>query len=489
MKKNRLFPLLLAALLVSGSLLSCGNTESTTTADTTADAASGETAPTETETEGIPDDKLPELDYNGTEFNVLTRTRWFFHGELLVEEANGDVLNDARFNARAAVEDRLNIKMTEETFQDNDTPRKLLQAGDDFYELFNTRHVNMFNYASEKMIHKITDIPYVDLSMPWWDKEFSDQLSVGGTQYFGMGAFNITCYDSIHMVLFNKEIATDYNVGDLYAKVLEGTWTWDAMLAAMELVVEDVNGDGVMDQSDQYGYLSLSKQILPCFLLSGGHYMIEKDADGYIVNNMEGDESFFNAYEKIFDMVWTDNHWYVNNILDDADMTIFNMFEEGRSLFCNSTGKAVGNYRAMEVDFGILPFPKETAEQKDYYSRSEFPELQGVSLANADLEMTGAVLEAMASEWFRTVKPAYFEMNLRGKIARDETSSQMLDIIYGGRVFDFGDTILCSEIRDGKFLDNMNANNRDLASTLASIKNTVQNRLDLINGGFGKEAK
>ncbi len=489
MKKNRLFTLLLAALLVSGSLLSCGNAETTVTEDTAADTAAGDTTPAETETEGIPDDKLPELDYNGTEFNAYTRTRWFFHGELLVEEANGDVLNDARFNARAAVEERLNIKMTEETFEDNDSPRKLMQAGDDFYELFNTRHVNMFNYASEKMIHKITDIPYIDQTMPWWDKEFSDQLVVGDTQYFGMGAFNITTYDSIHMILFNKEIAKDYAIGDLYGMVLEGTWTRDAMREAMEKVVEDVNGDGVMDQNDQYGLLSLPKQILPSFLVGGGHTMIEKDADNYIVNNMGTDEGFYNAYQDIFDMVWTDNNWYINTIDDDNDLTIFNMFSEGRALFANSTGKAVGNYRTMEVDFGILPVPKETVEQKQYYSRSEFPELQGVSLANTDLEMTGAVLEAMASEWFRTVKPAYFEMNLRGKIARDETSSQMLDIIYGGRVFDFGDTILCSEIRDGKFLANMKVGNSDLASTLATMDNAIQKRLDLINEGFGKEAK
>ncbi len=488
--KKRLLTLLFAALLLSANLLSCGNSDSMETTDGSADTTTAEEGtPTETETEGIPADKLPELDFGGEDFNAYTRTRWFFHGELFLEEATGDVLNDARFNAQAAVEDRLNVNLTEEYFEDNDTPRKLLQAGDDFYELFTSRHVNLYNYATEKMIHKITDIPYVDLSAPWWDEEFTANLTVGEIQYFGMSAFNITCYDSIHMILFNKKIAEDYNIGDLYTMVKEGTWTQDFMRTAMEMVVEDVNGDGVMDQSDQYGFLSLPKQILPDFLMGGGHFMIEKDKDNFLVNNMESDESFFNAYEKIFDMVWTDNNWYINSIDDDNDLTIFNMFTEGRSLFADSTGKAVGNYRTMEVDFGILPIPKETVEQNRYYSRSEFPELQGVPLSNTKLEMTGAILEAMSSEWIRTVKPAYFEMNLRGKIARDETSSEMLDIIYGSRVFDFGDTILCSEIRDGKFLANMKVDNRDLASTLAGMKNTIQARLDLINEGFGKEGE
>ncbi len=488
MKKTRIFTALLAALLVSGSLLSCGNTESTTTNDT-ADTTSGETAPAETETEGIPADKLPELDYNGAEFNALTRTRWFFHGELFLEEATGDVLNDARFNAKAAVEDRLNVVLLEETFTDNDDPRKLLQAGDDYYELFNTRHVNMYNYAAEKMIHKITDVPSIDLAAPWWDKEFSDQLMVGSTQYFAMGAFNITGYDSIHMILFNKKMAEDYSVGNLYDKVLDGTWTMDAMHDAMKLVVSDVNGDGVMDETDQYGYISMAKQILPCFLLGGGHYMIEKDSDNYIVNNMEGDEGFFNAYEKIFDMVWNDDIWYVNKIDGEDESILWNMFAEGHSLFANSTGCNINNYREMDVDFGILPYPKETEAQSAYYSRSEYPELQGVPLSNTDMEMTGAVLEAMASQWYRTVTPAYFEMNLQGKIARDEASSEMLDIIYGGRVFDFGDTILCTEIRDAKFRTNMESGITELSSTLASMRNAIQNRVDLINEGFGKEAK
>lgn len=492
MKQKNIFILLAAAILTSGLFVSCGSAEST---ETTAETAADNTAETAAETDenAIPADKLPALDYGGEEFRAMTRLKWFFHGELFLEESTGEILNDARFEAKAAVEDRLNVEFREEyygtiDYNDNDAPRTIIQAGDDAYDMFNGRHVNLFNYASEGMIHKITDIPYIDRDMPWWDEDFSRQLIVGETEYFGIAAFNLTAYDSIHMFLFNKEMAKDYSIGDLYGMVKEGTWTYDAMNEAMSKVVSDLNGDGVMGEEDQYGLISAPKQILPTLLLGGGHYMIDKDGDNFLYNSMEGNEAFFNAYNKIMDIAWTDSHWYPFVTATEADeQLLITLFSENHSLFANSTGCNVSYYRTMDMDFGILPCPKETAEQQDYYSRSEYPELFGIPLSNTNLEMTGAVLEALASEFLRSVEPAYFDVTLTGKVARDTDSAEMLDIIYSNRVFDFGDTILCSEIRDGKIKTNMENNVRDLASTLASIRNTVQKRLDTINQGFGLE--
>ncbi|MCL2099209.1 MAG: hypothetical protein FWH24_02080 [Oscillospiraceae bacterium] len=54
------------------------------------------------------------------------------------------------------------------------------------------------------------------------------------------------------------------------------------------------------------------------------------------------------------------------------------------------------------------------------------------------------ILEDLSAESRYTLQPAYYEINLRGKYARDNESSEMLDIILNntahdiGNVYDFG---------------------------------------------------
>lgn len=54
--------------------------------------------------------------------------------------------------------------------------------------------------------------------------------------------------------------------------------------------------------------------------------------------------------------------------------------------------------------------------------------------------MTGAVIEVMSRESTDTVKTAYYDMLLNGKLTRDDESSAMLDLIFGNILYDIGST-------------------------------------------------
>ncbi|MBE6560989.1 MAG: hypothetical protein E7662_07670 [Ruminococcaceae bacterium] len=493
---KKLLSILLAAMMLilpacSSAPVEMPVDDTTAAADTTASVVEETTEAEST----IPADKLGDnLDFKGKTFSVYSRVRDFFHGELLIKESNGESLNDARYEAMEKVQSRLNIKLNEVTFDDSDAPYALILSGDNTYQMYNTRHVNSFNYASEGIVYKITDIPVIDLDAPWWDAEFTDYLAIGGVKYFGMGAFNLTTYDSIHMLLFNKDIYTNQQISKnhlggktIYETVLDGKWTYDLFRQVMTGVTTDVNGDGKYDSSDTWAYLALDKFSLPSIIIAGGYLMIDKDKDGKLINNMEGNETYFNAYNKIMDMLWSDNNWFPVLTVSTEDQMLRDMFKNGQGLFTDCSGGRIGTYREMEVDFGMIPYPKADEDQQHYLSRSEYPELFVIPLANTELEYTGTVLEAMASEYYRSVVPVYYEQSLKGRAARDAESADMLDIIYGHRVFDFGDTILCSEIRDGQLRRYVAANNRDLASMLATIGSRVQNKLDTLNNGFMKK--
>lgn len=493
---------LLAALLLLPLLAACSGGTTPEPAGRTAAAATDTNAP---ETEAKLTDGVPEgVDFKGATFSAYTRLKYFFHGEMFVAEQTGETLNDARYAARVSVEDRLNVKTKEEyygtvDYSDNDAPRTLLLAGDTTYALFNGRHVNMFNYAAEGMSEKLTALPYVTLSAPWWDSEFTSDVTLGGETYFAFGAYNLTAMDSIHMLLFNKKLIEDTGVNklvlnkrfgtDLYGVVRDGKWTYDLMYETMNGVSADLNGDGKMTVDDLWAYTAPAKQVTPSMLLGGGFYMVSKDKDNFLVNSMEGSEAFYNAYTKILQMFWTNNNWFptIAATTDAQEAEAYSIFEQGRALFCDSTGGNVSSYRAMDMDFGIVPYPKWNEDQTSYHSRSEYPELFCVPVYSDKKEMTGAMLEAMSSAYYETVKDAYFEISLKSRTARDSDSAEMLELIYSVRVFDFGDTILCSQIRDGKLRQYFAANNPDLTSMLAEISGTVKTQMDKLNEGFGKK--
>ena len=89
--------------------------------------------------------------------------------------------------------------------------------------------------------------------------------------------------------------------------------------------------------------------------------------------------------------------------------------------------------------FRSVPYPKYDEEQKDYVTITSFPyTLYGIPIDAPDPDMSAAVLEAMASESYRTVSPALFENAFKVKYAQDEQSSLMYDLIRSTVSFDFG---------------------------------------------------
>lgn len=61
--------------------------------------------------------------------------------------------------------------------------------------------------------------------------------------------------------------------------------------------------------------------------------------------------------------------------------------------------------------------------------------------------MTGALLEALNCEYYKVVRPKYIDVSLKTKIARDDNSAAMLDLILSSRTVDIGDVVFASTIR------------------------------------------
>lgn len=483
MKKVILF-LLTAALLLSASCGEASVDGKTTTPDSSGDdIKESDSAATETELS----DDLGKYDFGGRSFSIYTRTTPLFYPYLDRQEATGDTIDDAVYNRNRKLEERFNFIFDEQyydyTVEGNDAPRKLLLAGDDTYQLYVGRCVHMFNYASEGYFYKIDDLTAINTEKPYWNSQLYDNLSIGNAHYFAVGDFNISAFDFTHVLLFNKKMIDDLNLGDIYSTVLDGKWTFDRFGEMSRAAVSDVNGDSVMDENDQYGYTSLGKQVLPGFWIAGGALSMKKD-DGQLVYTAPTDQKFIDVCQKVFEITWNDNIWHRVPITVDREEEM-QMFCDGKALFTDSSCFQISLTRDAATDFGIIPYPKYDETQDKYYSRIEGCELFGVPLTNTDPEMTSVILEAMACESRKIVIPAYYEVALKVKFTRDEESSKMLDIAFENRVFDYGDTILCEEFRDGVMRQAFAKDNRDIVSTLTKVQNKVEKKLGTLNDAFG----
>lgn len=474
--------ILLSAALACTLLASCGEDTAKKSTDTNADTAPTTEATTETAAEDNViryQDDLGDLDFGGAEFRIRTIENLNVHSYVDVQEETADVYDDALYKRNRAVEERLNIVIKETLMPDDDAFRKTITAGDDSCEMGNVRCDTAMNYWADELTYSITDIPHINLEKPYWAKKLNDSITLGENQYVAIGAYDVNVLDLTYALLFNKQLVSDFDFISPYTLVAEGKWTMDQMKFMMLQVVSDLNGDGTYTEDDRWGYLSHYKQVLPDFWIAAGEMSILKDQDDRPAINMTSDR-FVSVFNKTFDIIWDTNVWYSKcDPSLDVPKDNVTIFSEGRALFMDVSFFHIENLRNAETEFGILPYPKYDEAQEEYYSRVSYYWANVVPVTNTkNLDMTGAVIEAMNCESANTVVPAYYDVALKTKYSRDEESAAMLDLIFENRVVDLGDTLFCGDIRDGFMASMFQKNSRDLASQVAKKEKLITKKID-----------
>ncbi len=457
--------LLLAAMILSAT--ACGSTEST---ETGAETIPTETTAAETEETRLTDD-LPDLDFEGRSFMVLAGLENWYKGYIDVEETTGDVLNDAIYDANRALEERFHVVIEQTTMNSGEaytTGKELMMAGEHYYDIISFVDRNALSSAVEGMLLPYDEMPYINLDKAYWCQGINQSISIGNKNYLAYGDFNMTVYDYTHLLSFNWDMINDFGLENPYVLVDEGRWTYDTMSEMFSVVTSDLNGDGVMDEEDRYGLSSGTKTYLPSMWIGANVHPITKDEDDLLVFTAPGDTQFAEVYQSLFDIFWKGSQ-------SMPFCTTTGGFAENRTLFNSSSFHSFSgdSMRDIEFDFGIIPYPKYTESQSQYYSRVEGGQIFVIPITTTDSEFTGAMLEAMSASAHNNIIPAYFEISLKVKYVRDNDSARMFDVVMDSRVYDLADTFWCSQIRDG-FLGKLFADGNDaLASALAANQKSI----------------
>ena len=216
------------------------------------------------------------------------------------------------------------------------------------------------------------------------------------------------------------------------------TWTMEQMQTLGKTVAADLNGDGVRDENDRFGILSDAGMAF-LFYFTCGNNLVTLDDDGVPYFSVENERTFDVCDGLVEFFNDTDNMLWASKCSETCT-TLDKVFMENRNLFRPGSIYDIIYYRNMEHDFGILPYPLYDEEQEDYYHLIATHVAPGICVptTNPDVDMTCLLLEALAYESRDTVTKAYYDLNLYTKMARDDESGDMLDIIFSTKRYDLG---------------------------------------------------
>lgn len=427
------------------SAVGCSDTKEGTGSESQSPGAQTTSASDETTTSWI--DTVPaDVNYDGYTFNIGWRSCVDINEYVIgLEESSGDVVSEAIYKRNRLTEEKLNISLAEVNLSTEWTVvtraiEKLVLANDSTYDVYSSGTWFLFQSSIKGLLVPVSKIPALDTSNVWWDSEFLTMSALGTTSYYVLnGHINYLDDYACTALFFNKPLCTDLGLQQPYDLVRGGEWTFDKFLEYVNKSSADLDGNSVYDENDQYGIIE-NIGILLKFLPAFGENVVIFDSEGNA--DLNSSERFYSAIQKVFDtMLGTNNPPVLiieRKLGYDKALTIF---PKGNALFSTSLIKDMLELRqTMEDDFGVIPLPKYDESQKNYYSsyNTVWGTSFGVPITNIELERTGWILEVMGYYSTDTVYPASIDVNVMTKLARDDESAEMMQIIFDNKFYELG---------------------------------------------------
>lgn len=403
-------------------------------------------APTHDEN-GYELDSLPTLDFGNCECDMLVWGDPALDEFCFADEIGVGVIEEAQFNQLDRVESRLNLDILFHKVpgkqDDKDTYLQEMENSNlsgDPYDVVSAYSGIGAVAAMRGILVNLSKADYIEFSKPWWPKDLQNSVAVNGNLFFASGDISPNVIYGLFAIITNMDLWEDYygaTLGStyLYDLVKEGTWTLEEMMRLSTDIYTDIGNVGKKDDSDLFGFVFSNTVSIDAFLQGCGIDITTRDANGKLVMS----DSFFseqcvNLVDKMGDF------WAADYVMCSSDYA--GIFPEGRALFMDAKIEVcITKLSDKEIEYAALPIPKYDTNQKNYittmnHNFSVFGILN--QLGESDISCAAAVLEALASEAYRTVSPAIFEKAFRLRYSANSDISQMYQYVRDGLKFDMG---------------------------------------------------
>jgi len=446
--KKILCMLLCASMLVPAVGCSDGGADETTDNPSNTDTAPAETEPTQNgDIANVSEDYkwqdgVEQKSYGGYSYTILNgcTASWYSYTLIAPEETTGEPVNDAFYERNMRANEFLDIKIVENNNGDSvNLLKNEVKSDTNDFDVALCTLMNCYALAMENNVLDLNTIsPDINLSNKWWDQNAANDLAINNKLYFTTSDFDTTRFDGIRALFFNKDIIAEHQMENPYNIVDEGKWTIEKFIEMCEAVTMDKDGDGKMTDTDRYGLVGYDEVIGDMLMYGMDARYIDKDSETGMLVDGTANEKFIDVYDSIislmygsknatFDVHASKNSAYLRGLGDRAQEVIFT---ENNALFYTECLAWSRVMREMEADFGVLPPPKFDESQSRHYSVIINPFMQMIPITSDDPVRTLHVLDVLAAASHDTVVPAYVNITLTGKVARDADTVRMLNLVF-----------------------------------------------------------
>ena len=452
MKRIITASLILAMLIpFAVSCAETGNTETTISAETEAPVGTEIVeCTTEEDTQllpGIPD----YLRFDGETIKFLYWSD-VENPEFFVENQTGESVNDAIYNRNAMIEEAFGVKLEFTGTPGNFSNQKNFvnqainstQSGADAHDFFCGYSMTGATLMCEGVAQNLTNYEIIDFEKPWWPATLISKATIKDGIYFASGDISTNFIYMMYCCTFNKDLFADIHKSNgsvLYELVDSQQWTLDKLIEYSTDVYIDADSDGVASTGDRFGFFSCGEVHYDAFYTASDLYTVVPAEDGSV--KLCGDlfsEKTQNLLEKLCAFLHTSGDAYLNTT---------NIFTTNQAIFTIDRAQiTTKKLTGASFAYGMLPVPKYTAEQEDYYTCMAFPFTTYVlSTASTHSEAAAATLELMAAKSYSNITPALFEEAMKIRYADQSEDSHMFDVIRESVVIDLG-RLLSSQLQN-----------------------------------------
>ena len=398
-------------------------------------------------------EKYADYDYDGYKFRILSITPgqhyyWMIDGmdgtgwcnEVWYEEDSSEEQIHSVFTRNTLAEELIDIDIVMleggGTYEIDDLVKTLVKAGGDDFDITLGDMTCNLPLGVEGYFYNLYDIPTLDLTSEWWDKEFVDTFTFKHNYLFNVtGDYTIFDDYAAACIFYDKQVMDNFNLEDPADLVDAGTWTIDAMMEMASKATNDLTGNG-FDEEDAYGFFdngyALTHLVEGCDI-----HMAELDDEGMPQVAIES-EKFSNAVQKVFEKVIQSPATLLGEGDHDKDIML-----EDRVLFLYEQLGGINMLRDMESDFSLLPLPKLNEEQKDYTSvvNGIWCTALSVPVCAREIDRTGIVMDVLGGMSTDTVDASLHKVVLGPKLFREKRTVDMLKYVIASKRYDWAKDI------------------------------------------------
>lgn len=387
---------------------------------------------------------LPDKTYDGKKFNMLVRSSTL--DQFWLEEATGEVLDDAVYMRNIEVEQRFDVELNAIEYDGSwdardeyiGLVRSSVMSDDGAFDLIEGSCYTMSGLYGDRVFMNLWDVPNLRLEESWWSPIATETLTVNGKLYGTTGDLSLALWNNMLVMFFNKEYSNQLGLESQYERVKNGTWTLEAMKADVKGAAHNINGDDAMDENDRWGLITYDSLWADNLQVAFGASITKRENNGDITLDYNN-EKMADIYSAVMSLVKENpDVFYVTQGMNDIINVTRGIFTSGNALYLGDTLETCLVMRDSDTEFGIIPCPKYDEAQDNYYTTARSGCTMFMIPSDVrDADFAGLITEALAVCSQKRVIPAYYDVTLKEKGARDDESADMLDIIRDGLYLDF----------------------------------------------------